>query len=60
LLSRSGDGARGASNRHVIAEGETLSGIAQRYRVSTRSLRAANRLLSDTVRVGQVLIIPAS
>jgi N-acetylmuramoyl-L-alanine amidase len=44
----------------VIVEGETLSGIAQRYRISTSSLRAANRLQSDTVRVGQVLVIPAS
>ena len=52
--------ARGANARHVIVEGETLSGIAQRYRISTRSLRAANRLATDTVRVGQVLIIPAS
>jgi N-acetylmuramoyl-L-alanine amidase len=50
----------GDPNRHVIVEGETLSGIAQRYRISTSSLRAANRLQSDTVRVGQVLVIPAS
>lgn len=44
--------------RHVIARGETLSGIAERYQVSTASLRRSNSLKSDVVRVGQVLVIP--
>jgi len=44
--------------RHVIARGETLSSIAERYRVSTTDLRRSNSLKGDDVRVGQVLTIP--
>jgi N-acetylmuramoyl-L-alanine amidase len=44
--------------RHVIARGETLSGIAERYHVTTASLRRSNRLNSDVIRIGQVLMIP--
>ncbi len=44
--------------RHVIKPGETLSGIAQRYRVTQLALRSANRLRSSRLRVGQVLRIP--
>ncbi|RMD77892.1 MAG: AMIN domain-containing protein [Gammaproteobacteria bacterium] len=43
---------------HVIARGETLSGIAARFGVSVERLRAANRLRGDLLRVGQVLLIP--
>ncbi|GFZ75777.1 N-acetylmuramoyl-L-alanine amidase [Pseudohongiella nitratireducens] len=49
-----------AAAEHTIARGETLSGIAERYRVSLARLREANNLQSDTIRVGQVLIIPSS
>jgi len=44
--------------RHVIARGDTLSEIAARYNVSAASIRAANRLNNDTIRVGQTLSIP--
>jgi N-acetylmuramoyl-L-alanine amidase len=44
--------------RHVIARGETLSGIAERYRVSTATLRRSNSLKNDAIRIGQVLTIP--
>lgn len=44
--------------QHVIRRGDTLSGVASMYRVSLSSLRTANRLRSDTVRVGQKLRIP--
>ncbi len=46
--------------KHVIARGETLSGIAERYRVSSASIRRTNSLRSDSLRVGQVLTIPRS
>jgi len=44
--------------RHVIARGETLSEIAERYRVSSASIRRTNSLRTDALRVGQVLTIP--
>jgi len=48
-----------ASRKHVISRGDTLSGIAQQYRVSMQRLRELNGLQSDVIRVGQVLAIPA-
>lgn len=45
--------------RHVISRGDTLSGIAQQYGVSMRAIKAANSLADNTIRVGQVLMIPA-
>jgi N-acetylmuramoyl-L-alanine amidase len=44
--------------RHVIARGDTLSEIAERYNVSTSELKRANRLSGDSIRVGQTLSIP--
>ena len=44
--------------RHVIARGDTISEIAARYNVSAASIRAANRLNNDRIRVGQTLSIP--
>jgi N-acetylmuramoyl-L-alanine amidase len=43
---------------HVIARGDTLSEIAQRYNVSTAAIRRANNLSNDNIRVGQKLSIP--
>ena len=54
-----GSRATAASRRHVVRHGDTLSGVASLYRVSLRSLRAANRLRSDIVWVGQTLRIPS-
>ena len=46
------------ARRHVIANGETLSGLASKYGVSLARLRTANELRDDLLRVGQVLNIP--
>ncbi|WP_038912017.1 N-acetylmuramoyl-L-alanine amidase AmiB [Dickeya dadantii] len=51
--------ATGATVRHTVATGETLSGIAARYGVSMSAIRDANRLKKDEVWVGQRLKIPS-
>lgn len=43
---------------HVISRGDTLSEIAERYNVSMSSIRTANKLTSNRIRVGQTLRIP--
>jgi N-acetylmuramoyl-L-alanine amidase len=45
---------------HVIARGDTLSGLAKRYRVSVASIRQHNDLSSTMVKVGQRIVIPSS
>lgn len=47
-----------AAKRHVISRGDTLSEIARQYQISLNSLRNANALKGDTIRIGQVLQIP--
>ncbi|MGH8502060.1 MAG: N-acetylmuramoyl-L-alanine amidase [Gammaproteobacteria bacterium] len=47
-------------DRHVIRYGDTLSTIAQRYRVNVEALRDHNSLDGDVLHVGQVLLIPTS
>ncbi len=49
-----------AMREHRIRKGETLSTIADRYRISTSMLREENRLSNDTVRAGDTLRIPWS
>ncbi len=44
--------------KHIIARGDTLSEIAQRYKVSTADIRRANKLSNNRIRVGQTLSIP--
>ncbi|MDH3978104.1 MAG: N-acetylmuramoyl-L-alanine amidase [Gammaproteobacteria bacterium] len=45
---------------HRIKRGETLSGIADRYRVPVRRIRAENNLNGDKIVVGRVLRITAA
>lgn len=47
-----------AAREHQVGQGETLSTIARRYRVSTDSLRLANSLSDDSLQVGDRLEIP--
>ncbi len=46
--------------KHEVARGETLFGIARRYGVPPQRIRDVNRLESDNIRIGQVLVIPGS
>lgn len=50
--------ARAEPRRHKVQRGDTLSEIAERYRVESARLRRANGLEGDMLRVGQVLQIP--
>ena len=50
--------ALNSNKRHTISRGETLSGIAQQYGVSMKSIKLVNALASNQVRIGQVLKIP--
>ena len=47
------------ATRHVVARGETLGAIASRYNVTLVSLRGANNINGDLIRVGRELVIPA-
>lgn len=49
---------KGKKRRHVINQGDTLLEIAKHYDVSLTSLRNANHIENDHIRVGQVLTIP--
>lgn len=56
LLAR---GLGGAAS-HRVVRGDTLGELAERYGVTVRQLRQANQLKSDVIRIGEVLVIPAS
>jgi len=44
--------------RYVVARGDTVSEIAERYNVSSAAIRKANKLSNNRIRVGQTLSIP--
>jgi N-acetylmuramoyl-L-alanine amidase len=51
--------AAGAARTHVVARGETLSGIAVRYGVRSSAIAAANNITNpNAIRAGQRLTIP--
>jgi murein DD-endopeptidase MepM/ murein hydrolase activator NlpD len=61
VVPGSGGGAAApATVVHVVAPGETLSGIAARYRSTSRAVADANGITNrNLVRIGQRLTIPA-
>jgi N-acetylmuramoyl-L-alanine amidase len=46
--------------QYVIARGDTLSGIAQRFNVSLTSLKSHNGISGSKIMVGQKLVIPTT
>jgi len=46
--------------RHTIARGDTLIGIARRYGVSVQALKTNNNLRSSSIRAGKTLLIPTN
>lgn len=49
--------AEGKATTHVVHSGETLSGIAVRYGVSTAQIAQWNRLAGDRIQIGQKLTL---
>ncbi len=47
-------------NLHVVQKGESLFSIASKYNVPISKLREVNKLMTDLLTIGQVLIIPDS
>ncbi|TWD46533.1 N-acetylmuramoyl-L-alanine amidase [Pseudomonas sp. SJZ131] len=58
-LRDSGKIAQGPRD-HRVSPGETLAMIAVRYQVSPATLRSANNLRSDELKIGQTLTIPGT
>ena len=59
LIVRAGTaGQAAAGGVYVVRRGQTLGKIAKQYGVSVEALKAANGLRSDTVFIGQRLVIP--
>lgn len=44
--------------KHKVRSGESLSVLAQRYKISMAKIKSANNLKSNTLRIGQTLKIP--
>lgn len=47
-----------SNTKHKVRSGESLSVIAHRYQISISSLKKANKLKSNSLRIGQTLVIP--
>ena len=56
------DGGQLASGprEYVVRSGDSLAMVASRFDVSTSSIRSANSLKSDELKIGQVLKIPGT
>lgn len=51
-------GGRTTIENYIVQSGDTLSEIADKFHISPNTIRWANNLSSNTLRVGQKLIIP--
>lgn len=46
------------STKHTVSSGETLSAIAQSYKISMRDLKKLNNKTTNTILIGEVLVLP--
>jgi N-acetylmuramoyl-L-alanine amidase len=60
MAEKSGAKRSGGGARYIIQRGDTLSTIADRYKVSVRRIRSFNKLSSDKIVVGRTLRIPGT
>jgi LysM repeat protein len=47
-----------STTRYTVKKGDTLSTVARDFKTSVQAIRDANKLTDDTIRVGDILIIP--
>ncbi|MBQ3422770.1 MAG: LysM peptidoglycan-binding domain-containing protein, partial [Romboutsia sp.] len=47
------------SNTYVVKKGDTLYSIASKYNTTINELKSLNSLVSDTLRIGQILRVPS-
>ena len=47
-----------SSTKYTVKKGDTLSTVAQKFKITVEAIRAANNLTDDTIRVGDILNIP--
>ncbi|HEX2100174.1 MAG TPA: LysM peptidoglycan-binding domain-containing protein [Candidatus Synoicihabitans sp.] len=52
--------ASGDATNYVVRSGDTLGAIARRHRTTVAAIKAMNNLRGDMVRIGDLLLIPAS
>jgi LysM repeat protein len=51
--------AANIATTHTVVKGDTLGGIARKYKVTAAAIKAANGMTSDVVVLGKKLKIPA-
>ncbi len=55
-----GSGSATAADAYVVKSGDTLGRIAREHKTTVKSLREANHLKTDAIKVGQKLKLPAA
>jgi LysM repeat protein len=51
-------GVASVSGRHLVVSGDTLSELAELYKIQIGALKLINGLTSDTIYTGQTLVVP--
>ena len=51
--------ARQKTKSYIVEKGDTLSEIAKKFGVTTKTLRVVNSLKTSRIKIGQKLVIPA-
>ena len=58
IIPPGGETSNVTPTSYTVVLGDSLSGIAQRFGTNVLALKSINNLTSDTIRLGQTLIIP--
>lgn len=49
-----------SSVKYTVKRGDTLSTVAKQFKVTVEAIRTANNMTDDTIRVGDILLIPVT